>query len=178
MSISMRLQCFIKRFIYGVICVIRKRTQSLLLNFIYQDIRWILNRKSEIDWNISPSIVYTILITVPEFEFRLTTWFLLLFADGDENQENLRGRPFRTNYTGGREELLRTIRTGKLNCFFFLLFPTSNYVYILDINIKWITITLYEQFFCGDKIENDRNGTVHNLDGVSALHRQLNCTVP
>lgn len=37
------------------------------------------------------------------------------FADGDENEENIRGWPICSHNAGGCQELLRTIRTGKLD---------------------------------------------------------------
>lgn len=46
---------------------------------------------------------------------KFTIDFLYLFvSDGDENKKNIRRWSVRPHNTGGREELLRTIWTGKL----------------------------------------------------------------
>lgn len=42
-------------------------------------------------------------------------FFFVCFTDGDENEENIRGRLVRSNNAGGCQELLRTVRTGKQN---------------------------------------------------------------
>lgn len=54
---------------------------------------------------------------------RFSLSFLLSLADGDENKENLCGRPLGPHHAGGCQKLLRTVWSGEYN-------PFSLYLYI------------------------------------------------